>query len=244
MRVKMVIAYDGSHYFGFQKQQSTPQTVTSTLHRALKSLGIEKEPVGSGRTDRGVHASGQVVHLDLPLYWSDLTQLKRTLNQKLHAIAIKQITQVDNSFHARFDALKRRYRYIFKTTTPTVFEQKYIAYYPPFDPLKLQEALHAFVGVHDFEYFSKKGSDPHTTRREIFRATYTSYRGYHLIYFDANSFLRAQVRMMIDASMRYATHQISLDALKAQIAHQAQHTRALAPAQGLYLATIYYPKEL
>ncbi|HIP29093.1 MAG TPA: tRNA pseudouridine(38-40) synthase TruA, partial [Sulfurovum sp.] len=83
LRVKAVIAYDGSVYHGFQKQKSTSNTVTHDIEKALSSLHIQSDIVGSGRTDAGVHASGQVVHFDIPHYWNDLEKLTLNLNRKL-----------------------------------------------------------------------------------------------------------------------------------------------------------------
>ena len=116
MRVKAVISYDGSAYFGFQKQKSTTKTITTTIEKALISLGIKSSIIGSGRTDAGVHASGQVIHFDLPYFWQDLDKLKLNVNRKLSDIQFKNISKVEDDFHARFDAKRRTYRYVFKTT--------------------------------------------------------------------------------------------------------------------------------
>ena len=244
MRVKAVIAYDGSAYLGFQKQTSTKNTITADIENVLKSLHIDAEIVGSGRTDAGVHASGQVIHFDLPSYWTDLEKLKMNLNRQLTSIYVKHITKVSDDFHARFSAQKRLYRYVFKTQKPSVFEQKYIAYYPSFDPLKLQNALKCFEGHHDFTYFHKTGSAPHTTLREVYKARYKFYKGQHFIYFQANGFLRAQVRMMIDASIAYAQGRLSLENIQKQLAGEEKIHTNLAPPQGLYLAHILYPRSV
>ena len=167
-RVKAVITYDGSHYLGFQKQKSTKNTITHAIEEALLSLHITSNIVASGRTDAGVHATGQVIHFDLPEFWSDLDKLKVTLNQKLNDIQFKHISRVSPDFHARFSAKKRLYRYVFKTTKPSVFEQKYISYYSDFNAALLQNALQYFEGEHDFNYFHKTGTLTHTTVREIY----------------------------------------------------------------------------
>ncbi len=240
MRVKAVIAYDGSHYFGFQKQTSTHSTISYVIEEALRSLGIDADIVGSGRTDAGVHASGQVIHFDLPEYWTDLVKLKLNLNRKLHDISIKHITKVSDDFHARFSAKKRLYRYVFKTSKPSVFEQQYVSYYPDFDAEKLSEALQCFKGKHDFAYFRKTGSETYTTVREIYFAKHTSHHGYHFICFQANGFLRSQVRMMVDAAMSYATEEISLHQLQEQINFHRKYSSKLAPQEGLYLAKVLY----
>ena len=240
MRVKAIISYDGSAYLGFQRQKSTKKTISTAVETALSSLQIHSEIIGSGRTDSGVHASGQAIHFDIPHFWSDLKKLKLNLNRKLHDISFKQITKVEDDFHARFCAKKRLYRYVFKTTAPSVFEKKYISYYQSFNPTLLQKALKCFEGKHDFDFFHKTGSETHTTVREIYYTTYKERNGYHFIYFQANGFLRSQVRMMVDAAMQCATEEMSLIQLQEQIACTHKYTTKLAPPEGLYLAKILY----
>jgi len=240
MHVKAIIAYDGNHFKGFQRQNETSHTITSAIEVALRSLQINSPIVGSGRTDAGVHATGQVIHFDLPVFWYDLEKLKLHLNRKLKEIEFKHITKVSESFHARFSAKKRIYRYVFKTQKLSIFEKKYISYYPEFDTLLLKESLKLFQGKQDFAYFHKTGSDTHTTIREIYRTAYKRRGHYHFIYFEANGFLRSQVRMMTEIAMRCAQGQISLDALNEQITCKKRHCTHLAPAQGLYLARIIY----
>lgn len=239
-RVKAVIAYDGSAYLGFQKQKSTQNTITHAIEKALHSLKIESSIVASGRTDAGVHATGQIIHFDLPPFWSDLHALKTNLNRKLHDIEFKHISRALPDFHARFSAKKRLYRYVFKTKKPSIFEQKYISYYEHFDAKCLQEALHCFQGKHDFDYFRKTGTQTHTSLREIYYANYRTHQDYHFIYFQANGFLRAQVRMMVEAAMQYAQGTLSLKQLEAQLSCHEKHTSRLAPPEGLYLARIIY----
>ena len=240
MRVKAVIAYDGSFFRGFQRQTRTRQTITTSLESALHSLHIESEITGSGRTDTGVHATGQVIHFDLPDYWKDIGKLRYELNRKLKHIRIKHITPVSETFHARFSAKKRIYRYLFKRSAPSVFEENYIAHYPEFDASQLEKALLYFEGKHNFRYFYKTGSDIHSTVRQIYRARYRQIGNYHLIYFEADGFLRAQVRMMVGAAMECASGRLKPEMLREQIDGKDRHITSLAPASGLYLARIIY----
>ena len=240
MRIKAVIAYDGSCFEGFQRQTRTDQTVTTAIERVLQSLQIDAPIVGSGRTDAGVHATGQVIHFDLPSYWRDLQKLRHTLNRKLDAITFKYITPVSVDFHARFDAKVRVYRYLFKTTNPSVFERNYLSYYPEFDPQILSKALSLFEGEHDFAYFHKTGANPHSTCRHIYHSSYRNCGSYHAIYFKANGFLRSQVRMMVEAAMQCAQNKLTLSQLEAQLALQKRYTTNLAPGSGLYLARVIY----
>jgi tRNA pseudouridine38-40 synthase len=242
MRVKAVVAYDGSLYEGFQRQTRTPNTVTGAIERALKSLGICSEIVGSGRTDRGVHSTGQVIHFDIPPYWSDrdLSRLKRHINGKLDAVRFKSVSAVADDFHARYDAIERVYRYIFRDS-PSIFERNYISAIGIPDMGKLNETLSLFEGVHDFTLFKKSGSQTSSDRREIYRAYAVKRGDYGYIYFHADGYLRAQVRMMIYATFQKLNGHISEDELKRQIDGAERYTSGLAPAEGLYLARVIYP---
>jgi len=240
MRVKAIISYDGTHFLGFQKQKSTTNTITHAVEQALRSLKIESSITGSGRTDAGVHATGQVIHFDLPSFWTNLDKLKLNLNRKLKKVSVNHIQSVDDDFHARFGAKKRVYRYIFKTTHPSVFEQNHISYYPSFHVDNLNSHLKLFRGEHDFNMFHKTGSKTHTTRREVFYTRYFYKHGYHYIYIIANGFLRSQVRMMVDAAIKCSKNELSTKDLQEQIDNKVKHTTKLAPADGLYLAKVLY----
>ena len=239
-RVKATIAYDGGYFQGFQKQKSTNKTITTQIEKALHSLGINDNIRGSGRTDAGVHATGQVIDFTIPPFWKDLSKLKNELNRKLDYISFKHISWVEDDFHSRFSAKKRLYRYVFKTTTPSVFEKNHIAYYPPFNQELLQKALKCFEGEHDFSNFIKTGSVTHTNIRSIYRASYKSHQNYHIIYFEANGFLRSQVRMMVEGAMRVALEIWKVEELTKQLELKSKIMTNLAPPQGLYLARIIY----
>ncbi len=240
MRVKAVVSYNGASFQGFQKQRSTKQTVTTVIEGALTNLGISSAVFGSGRTDAGVHATGQVIHFDLPPYWEDLNKLKSHLNGKLKDIRFKHICRVSQAFHARFSAKRRIYRYCIKTAIPTVFEQNFVAYLPLKNSSRLEEALSCFIGVHDFSLFLKTGSETKHHVREIYRAWHIQRGSYHYLYFEANGFLRAQVRMMVDFSIRVANGELTSEQLKKQLALTKTYSRRLAPPQGLYLARVIY----
>ena len=239
-RVKAVIAYDGGYFQGFQKQKSTKETITTYIEIALRSLGIHDSIRGSGRTDAGVHATGQVIDFLVPNFWNDLEKLKYELNRKLKYIYFKHISLVPNEFHSRFSAKKRLYRYIFKTSNPSIFEQNHIAYYPNFNKELLTKALKVFEGEHDFSNFIKTGSLTHTNIRYIYKAHYKEYNNYHIIYYEANGFLRSQVRMMVESSMQVALNSFKIEELEEQLNLKRRYLNKLAPAEGLYLARIIY----
>jgi len=240
MRIKATISYDGGRFSGFQRQNSTPNTIVGHLEEALKSLNIKTQIRGSGRTDAGVHATAQVIDFEVPSFWEDLQKLKEELNIRLKGITVRKMVQVEEEFHSRFWAKKRQYRYIFKTSPINPFEENYISYYPPFDADILKKALKLFEGEHDFSYFCKSGSLTHTNVRKIYKAKYKKYKNYHIITFEANGFLRSQVRMMVETAMKCSLSKISIKNIEAQIQLEARFSSHLAQPYGLYLTNVKY----
>ncbi|TQV61764.1 MAG: tRNA pseudouridine(38-40) synthase TruA [Sulfurovum sp.] len=240
MRVKAIIAYDGGHFYGFQRQKSTPNTVTQHFEESLKKINILSSIRGSGRTDSDVHATHQVIDFEIPHFWTNLDKLKSELNKRLKGVKVRKLCFVVDDFHARFWAKKREYKYIFKTTPLNPFEENYISYYPLFDEDILKNALKLFEGTHDFTLFSKRGSVTHTNIRHIYKTSYKRYKNYHIITFEANGFLRSQVRMMVEASMNCALNKITIQDIKAQINLKATYSKTLAQPYGLYLTNVKY----
>jgi len=242
MRIKATIAYNGAKFYGFQRQKNTSNTIVEQIERALTSIGITSKIYGSGRTDRGVHATGQVIHFDIPLYWQKkrLHQLKTQLNNKLDAITIKHIQKVDATFHAQYSAKTRIYRYIIKHTLPSVFEKEFVSYYTLKDKDKLFQALQLYRGKHNFSYFKKEGSPTSTNIRIIKAIKVKEIKNYYIIYFHANGYLRSQIRMMVEGALKVANKELSLNELQEQIETKRKHFTTLAKPNGLYLHKVYY----
>lgn len=242
MRIKAVIAYDGTKFYGFQSQTTTNRTVVGKFQETFDKLGIDSPITGSGRTDRGVHASNQVIHCDLPGHWQrDLPKFQVMANRHLYPyIRIKHLYAVTPDFHARFDARRRIYRYCLKTAPLAPFETDYLLYLPQADPARLQKALQRFVGEHDFVYFHKSGSDPKSTRRTI-HAAKVLVRGNKInLYLEADGFLRAQVRMIVAAVLQMHAGTLDQRQINDQLAGKVRHTSRLAPPHALYLARVIY----
>lgn len=241
MRVKITLSYDGSQFHGYQIQNDGTKTVANKLQDAFASFGIDAKINASGRTDRGVHASAQVVDIKLPAYWSDLARLKNYLNRVcLPSIYIKKIEVVSEDFHARFSAKRRVYRYIMKVGEPSVFSLPYIIYHDSLDVTKIQEVVRYFEGVHDFEFFSKSGSAPTSTVREIYKSRFYKYKEFYIFTFEANGFLRSQIRMMVDFLLKINDGVLSCDDLIDQRDKKRVVSRELAKPNGLYLSRIKY----
>lgn len=236
MKCAITISYNGAEFFGLQSQKNGEITVIGTIEKALKKIKIDSKIVASGRTDRGVHATAQVCHIDLPPYWDDLEKLKYTLNKILpQSIHIKKVEQKDDSFHARYSAKRRVYRYIIKEGTTNPFQEKFISFLESVDFKKIEQNIKLFLGEHDFRYFMKSGSDVKSTIRTIFKAFAYRYKGYIILNFEANGFLRTQIRLMVAALLSLNDTQI-IELL------QCRKKYKLKPADGngLYLAKVKY----
>ena len=241
MRVKMTIAYNGANYFGSQIQKETDQTVNGQIEKALGLLQIDTKVQASGRTDRGVHASRQVIHFDLPLYWKDLNKLQDSLTRILPSdIAIRRMEQVDDTFHARYSAKKRAYRYIISTQKANPFLADIVTYVDVIDEKKIREAIVLFEGEHDFENFKKSGSDTDSFVREIYKTGVYNHKGYTVLYFEANGFLRSQIRLMVGFLLKISDGTYTKEDLLSQLNVDKNFKLKPAPHQGLYLCNIKY----
>ncbi len=241
MRVKITLLYDGSQFHGFQSQNDGTRTVANKLQEAFTSIGINAKINASGRTDTGVHATGQVIDIDLPPFWHDLSRLKNYLNRLCSpSIMIGHIEEVSDDFHARYSAKKRVYRYLVMVGKPSVFSQKYVSYHDGINAKKIAGAITLFEGEHDFAYFSKSGSEPKSTIREVYKCRFYHYKELYVFSFEANGYLRSQIRMMVDFLLKISDGVLSEKELKEQLEKKKIHNRGLAKPNGLYLAKIKY----
>jgi len=240
LKIKITLCYDGTTFNGSQIQPDFP-TIQSKLSEVLNLVNINTLLDFSGRTDKGVHAFKQVVSCNIPSFWTDLTKLQEVLNKQLPtSIQIRNIQKVNDDFHARFSAKKREYRYLISGKKLTPFNANYISYYQDINEEEINNAIQLFVGIHDFEFFSKKGSDPHSTVREIYGINFYKHKDIFVLNFKANSYLRSQIRMIVDFIMKVSSGKLSLDDLKEQLDRKKLISWTLAPSNGLYLSKIHY----
>ncbi|PNV83406.1 MAG: tRNA pseudouridine(38-40) synthase TruA [Sulfurimonas sp.] len=236
MRCALTLAYNGTHFLGSQTQKSSKNTILGQLEHVLHQLNIDAKVVASGRTDRGVHASAQVCHVDLPEFWSDLDKLKSVLNDMLPpSIVVKRIKPVDNNFHARYSAKKRVYRYIIKEAMSNPFEESFVTFLSGVDFSKIEKNIKLFVAEHDFKFFMKSGSDVKSTTRVVYKAFAYRHKGYTILNFEANGFLRSQIRMMVGALLQLDSKEIA-----EQLQCKKKYKIRPAKSNGLYLAKIKY----
>jgi len=242
LRVVALVAYDGTEFFGSQPQKSGQKTVLGAFEKALRSVGIFGAPVASGRTDSGVHALRAPIAFDTPLFWGDrLGVLRESLNKKLYPhIKIKSIFPVRDEFHPRFDAKKRLYRYVIKEGEYDPFLASYITFVPSINKELINEAIKIFEGRHDFAFFRKAGSDEKSTVRTMFRAAAYEHRGFFILSFAADGFLRSQIRLMAGALLELSNGEVTKEELKEQLKLKSRYANKPAPPNGLYLSRVYY----
>lgn len=245
MRYKLLIEYDGTPFVGWQKQKDGI-AVQEVLEKALSTAVRESVTLfGSGRTDTGVHAVGQVAHFDTTKT-VDCYRLSESLNALVrpYPISIHRVEKTTETFHARFDARERTYLYrILNTPYPPALEQNRVWWYKyPLDVDKMNEAAHLLLGKHDFSTFRAsecQAKSPIKTLNYI-HLTRTSDNHIEMI-IKARSFLHHQVRNIIGSLVNVGCGKWSITDF--QKAFEAKDRRAggqTAPAQGLYFMHIDY----
>ncbi|BEK14239.1 tRNA pseudouridine(38-40) synthase TruA [Campylobacter lari] len=240
MLLKLTFSYDGSKFQG-SATQPHKLSVQDALEQALSHLGIYNKTLFASRTDKGVHASNGVACVKVGEHFKDLLYLKNKINHFAHPfIHIKHIQKVHENFQVRFDVKKRAYRYIISHERYNPFLASYVHFYPKINIQLAKKIASLFEGEHDFKLFQKEGSDNKTTTRIIFKSKVYAYKNCTIFYFEANGFLRSQIRMMIASILKVLEKKISQENLKEQIDAKKAHIRLLAPASGLYLSKISY----
>jgi tRNA pseudouridine38-40 synthase len=221
--------------------QPNLKTVQGELENVLQKLNINSKTVFSGRTDKNVHASKQVVSFKIPSFWNDKNKLLHTLDKMLpKEISILNVRFVPDDFHARFSAKKREYRYIISLDKPNTFSSNYFHYEEKLNIEKMKKIAKLFIGTHDFKSFSKMGSEPNSTTRTIYKIDIYQYKKMIIIKFQANAYLRSQIRMIVDCLLKASKDKLFESQIKEQIENINIHSTTLAPPCGLYLSRIIY----
>jgi len=240
MNIKVTLSYDGSLYKGSQKQPNEI-TVENKLIDAFKSIQIDAKITFSGRTDKNVHATGQVFNTHVPDFWNDFEKLKIVLNRKLpSSIRLLKIVEVEEEFNARFWAKKRVYRYLVTTKNKTPFNAKYITQVTKINEELICDAIKYFEGIHDFEFFHKRGSDKDFLKRIIYETKFYKYKDMYVFKFKANSYLRSQIRLMVGFLLKISEGSLSIEDLKTQLNKEKHISKYPADGHGLYLARVIY----
>lgn len=244
-RFKLLIAYDGTNYSGWQVQ-SNAKSVQATIETILEKLVHHPVKVhGSGRTDQGVHARGQVAHVDLKTPMTP-KGLCRALNGRLpEDIRVLNASLAKADFHARISAIQKEYRYVVWNDPICLPDRRlYTTYiYRPLNLMAMREGAKRFVGKHDFASFT---ANPHreieTTIRTVFGFT-VSKRGKEILFrVSGEGFLYKQVRSMVGFLIRIGEGAEKPEAVTELLISRAPRKARVpsAPPQGLFLWRVWY----
>ena len=243
-RYRLLLEYDGRPYHGFQAQASLP-SVQGALERAVKGFcGEDIRVHAAGRTDTGVHATGQVVHIDLAKDWPAQT-VRNALNAHLvpEPVSILEASVAEEGWHARFSAKERRYLYrILNRISPPAIDQGRVWHVKkPLDAAAMHEAAQVLVGHHDFTTFRDLDCQAKSPMKTLDVAAVRREGDYVLLDFASRSFLHRQVRSMTGSLAEVGVGRWRAADLKAALeARDRKACGPVAPAEGLYLTNVGY----
>lgn len=246
MRYFMELSYKGTAYNGWQRQDNAP-SVQQTIEEAISKLLREETTVtGAGRTDSGVHAAYYVLHFDCAETIDNRTGFVYHLNSMLpHDIAVISVTQVQDNTHARFDAIEREYKYYISTVKDPFRRESAWIFTGPLDIEAMNDAAEVLLSTEDFTTFAKLHSGNKTNICNVRTAEWTK-RGDMLVFtIRADRFLRNMVRSITGTIVDVGRGKITAEEF-GEIVRSRDLARATnsAPAQGLFLSGIKYPKEV
>ena len=243
-RFKLVVEYAGTRYSGWQIQKNA-RTIQGEIDRAVRAVTKRKdfELYGSGRTDAGVHALAQVAHLDVSTSLPPDTLIRR-LNDDLPAdINILSATVVSHRFHARHDAVARRYLYQVAARR-TAFAKPFVWWVKESLALdRMREASRAFTGLRDFQSFRESDDDHEQTSTRVLveRLEITRDGDLILIGIEGSHFLWKMVRRIVGVLVEIGRGQLEPAAAERFLVESSQApARLTAPASGLFLERVYY----
>jgi tRNA pseudouridine38-40 synthase len=240
--LRLDICYDGTRYKGWQRLPGTENTVQGKLEQCLsKILGESVEVTGSGRTDAGVHALGQVAnfHCESAMPPEEiLQQLRRYLPEDIGIYSCKEVSP---RFHARLNAKEKTYLYrIWNSEKPCVFQRKYTTILPEkLDVKMMQKAAEYFCGEHDFSAFCGNPKFKKSTVRFV-RSVEISGDAEIQLRFTGNGFIHNQVRIMVGTLIEVGRGERSPESIPALFGGKRAEAGFLAPAQGLCLQEVTY----
>jgi tRNA pseudouridine38-40 synthase len=242
-RYKVILAYDGTEYQGFQKQAGV-STVQGVVEDALLKLEWDGAVfLAAGRTDAGVHASGQVIAFDIDWRHSPM-ELLRALNAYLPTnVAARDIRIANPGFHPRYDAVSRCYRYhIFCDALRSPLKERYAwRVWPRADLVRLHDAASMLTGSHDFSAFGSPPQPGGKTMRTVSRAEWFEEGSLLVFEIVSQAFLYHMVRRLVSFQVEIGQGRREVDQLEGYLAAPSgEMVQGLAPAHGLVLVEVRY----
>ena len=244
-RFRLLIEYEGSRYHGWQ-QNTGVKTIQGEMLKACQELFITKkiELYGAGRTDAGVHALGQVAHLDVPTQMHTETIMGR-LNEMLpYDIHVLTLDQCDAGFHARYNAVARSYVYIISRRR-SAFGKRYVWWVKEdLSVNKMKEASAIFRGFHDFSSFGATTGEEKSTLADIIHLDISESENLILLHILGSHFLWMMVRRITGVLVHAGKGKLTVKEIQGYMDQYSERPSQLAaPPSGLYLQRVYYAGE-
>lgn len=240
------VEYDGTPFFGWQRQAQTP-TVQAELEKALSEVANHPVEVhASGRTDTGVHAWRQVVHFDVEAQRPIRGWLLGSQTHLMPGIAMVSMDQVDASFHARYSAVARQYRYriINRAARPAIDRDRALWVHQSLDEEAMHRASQCLVGEHDFSSFRAAGCQAKHATRSVHWVKVTRSGDELYVDIEANAFLYHMVRNIVGSLLLIGRSERTVDWLAEVLMAQDRTLSGMtAPAHGLYFMRALYPSQ-
>jgi tRNA pseudouridine38-40 synthase len=245
-RYQVILAYDGTDFNGFQRQanHANIRTVQGVVESALHSIGWEGQSIkAAGRTDTGVHASGQVIAFDFE--WNHSTgDLMAAMNANFpHDVSALEVKLAQPDFHPRFDAVARCYHYFVYTQNVRnpLLERYAWRVYPPVDINRLRSAAMLIIGEHDFAAFGTALTMDGSTIRRVYSADWVSKTNGLVFQIKANAFLYHMVRRLVIFQVAIGQGKLELESMQEYLEQKnSPLVNGLAPPQGLTLIEVTY----
>lgn len=241
--IRLDICYDGTRYRGWQRLPGKDDTIQGKIEQCLsRILGEPIEISGSGRTDAGVHAQGQVAnfHCESAMPCQELlSKLRQYLPEDIGILSCKDVSE---RFHARLHAREKTYRYrIWNSDSPCVFQRRYVAHMPEkLDLAAMVQAAQRLEGSHDFSAFCGNPQFKKSTVRFIRSIRIERVGDEVQIFFTGNGFIHNQVRIMVGTLVEAGRGERRAESMDALFGGKRSEAGFLAPAQGLCLMEVSY----
>jgi tRNA pseudouridine38-40 synthase len=245
MRIAMGVEYDGSNYYGWQSQSHDQlPTVQETIASAISAVADHSiDVVAAGRTDAGVHATGQVIHFDTIANRNERAWILGTNKHLPKDIAVKWAREVPVAFHARYSAIARRYQYLILNSSvrSALLHHRSALICEPLDVSLMHEAAQYLIGEHDYTSFRAAECQAKTSLRKVEYVKIQRIGAFICCEIQANAFLHHMVRNMVGSLIKVGKQEKPVHWIKELLqARDRKQAGATAVACGLYLTKVFY----